>query len=535
MGPSSILILLVLLGVVLVVVWAIQRSIKKTAETGSGADIVAYLLLALAMGVTGFALADLVATAFPGDRLVGGATEDVATALASLVVATPFLVFFWRRQADRRLRYPASAGWTIYLAIIEIVFTTAFAVTAVVFVNGLIGDEPATAWTAAVVFAGIVVFHELVARRTPPLSDAGELQRVIGSAIGLITGGLGLIGCLAVVFGQFFESTDLELEPWLAMLIVGAPIWAYRWLRPWPAEAAPPRLTWLVAVSTSSLTAAIGALTWIVVVIVQYLFVDTPPAGDHFDGVPVALGIVLTGAPVWFIHRRDLGDERTNPVRAYEYLMAGVGLIASVSTAIGLTIVALDRDLIVGGDARDIVSITTVLVVGLLVWRVFTPSSALAASPEESASWPARFFHLGLGVGFGLAAAGSLITALFILLRRLLGEEAGASSLLQPVAILVFTGLTTWYLLAGYARTREHAETAEAVAPFEVTIITSHPGMVAARFPKQARLHVVYRGDGVGAIDDEMADAIVAEVGNRPSLVWVDDDGFRVAPQATSS
>jgi hypothetical protein len=63
-----------------------------------------------------------------------------------------------------------------------------------------------------------------------------------------------------------------------------------------------------------------------------------------------------------------------------------------------------------------------------------------------------------------------------------------------------------------------------------VTIIASHPGMIATRFPEQARLKVIHRGDDAGTIDDETAEAIVAAVNNRPSLVWVDEDGFRVAP-----
>lgn len=533
MGPGAILILLVLLAVVLGVVWLIQRSIKKTEKSGDGSDVVAYLLLALAMGVTGFALVELADTAFPGDSLVFDASEDVATALASLVVAAPFVVFFWRRQADRRELYPASAGWTVYLAIIELVFMTAFAVTAVLFVNALINPDGVSAWTRALVFGGVVVFHELAARKTPPRSDSGELRRVIGSAIGLITGGLGLIGCLAALFGQLVDSTDLTFEPWLAMLIIGAPIWAYRWLRPWHAEPAAPRLTWLVAVSTGSLSATVGALTWILVLILQFVLTDTGSAGRHFEGVPVALAIAVAGAPVWFIHRRGLGEERTDPLRAHEYLMAGIGLVTAVSAATGLTIVALDRNLIVGGGAADIVSSAAVVVVGVVLWRVFTPGPAVMTSVEETTSWPSRFFHLGLGVAFGLVAAGSLITTLFVLLRRLLGSDGESSTLLEPVSILVYTGLATWYLLAGYARTREIGESADIMKPFDVTIVTSHPGMLAARFPKEARLHVVYRGDGVGVIDDEMADAIVAAVGNQPSLVWVDADGFRVAPKAS--
>jgi hypothetical protein len=49
-------------------------------------------------------------------------------------------------------------------------------------------------------------------------------------------------------------------------------------------------------------------------------------------------------------------------------------------------------------------------------------------------------------------------------------------------------------------------------------------------FPKEARLRVLYRTDGVGVIDEAMAGQIVAAVGGQPAYVWVDQDGFRAAP-----
>jgi hypothetical protein len=532
MGP--VLGLLVLLAAVLVIVTVIQRSMRKGAETSDGADVVPYLVLALAMGVTGFALAELMDTAFPGDRFVFDPAESVATSLASLVVALPFVVFLWRRQSLRRNRFPASSGWTLYLAIIELVFMTAFVISGVLFVNGLITDASASTWTRALVFGGIVLFHELAARRTPPLSDSAELQRVIGSAIGLITGALGLIGSLGAVFGSFYESSQFRFEPWVAMLIVGAPVWLYRWLRPWHREPALPRLTWLVVTTTGSLAATIGSLTWIAVLVLQYLFNDTPPAADHFELLPVPLAVALTGAPVWWAHRRGLGRTRSNRVRVYEYVMAALGLVVSAGAAMALTIVAFDRSLIVGGDTRDVVSLATILVIGLGVWRGFTAMAHRDTVEEEATTWPTRVYHLGLGIAFGLVAAGALITTLFILLRRLL-DQATTTGLLEPVSVLVYSGLGTWYLLSGFARIRRLTESDEVVTPFEVTLITSHPGMIATRFPEQARLQVIYRGDASGRVDDAMADAIVAEVGNRSSIVWVDEDGFRVAPRAGGS
>ena len=67
----AILGILVLLAVVLGVVALVRRSSGATSsKPGDGADILVYLILALAMGVAGFALADLASIAFPGDRFV---------------------------------------------------------------------------------------------------------------------------------------------------------------------------------------------------------------------------------------------------------------------------------------------------------------------------------------------------------------------------------------------------------------------------------------------------------------------------------
>ena len=523
--------LLVLAAVVLVIVIAIQRSNKPGAEKGDGSDIIAYLVLTVSMIVAGFALAELANTAFPGDRFVFDPADDLATSLAALVVSTPFLIYFWRRQADRRDLYPAANGWTLYLSFIELVFMTAFVVSAVTFVNGLISDEPASAWASAVVFGLIIVFHELATGRTPPLSEAGELPRVIGSAIGLITAAGGLFGSLAEVFATLFGVGDVGWHPWLAMAIVGLPVWAYRWLRPWPSpRESVPRLAWTTAVTVGAMAVAVGSATSLLVLGLQYVVGDTQPAGSHFEPAPIALGLLFPSILIAIVHRRALGAERNTQIRFVDYAMAAIGLVTAVTAAIALTVVAFDRSLIVGGGVEDVILFATVMVVGLAQWWVFTRRTARGDEESEKTSWPRRIYHLGLGVGFGLVSAGALITTLVIVLRRLMvGETEG--SLLTPLTIFIYTALATWYLLSAYARDRATMEREEMVAPFDVTIITSHPGMIAAKFPKQARLQVLHRGDDAGAIDDEMADAIVAAVANQPSLVWVDADGFRVAPR----
>lgn len=529
--PLLLVVALIVLGAVI----AIQRSMSKGEEKGGGADIVSYLILALAMGVAGFAIAELATTAFPGDRFVFDPAENLANSLASLAVSTPFLVYFWRRQAGRRDTYPASPGWTLYLTLIELVFSTAFVIAAVLFVNGLITDESASAWTGVLVFGTILVFHEVAARQDPPLSDANELPRVVGSAIGLITLAIGLAGTITATFSLAFDTLDVEFEPWVAMLIVGAPIWAYRWLRPWTDEPSIPRLAWATVVSIASLSIAIGSATSLVVMTLQYLLTNTPPAGEHFETSQAALGLLLTAIPIWVLHRRTLGDPQSTAWRAYQYALAAIGLIASVGGAIALTIFAFDRSLLVGGSSQDVITSVTTMVVGIVTWRGFTRLATSGDPDLEQATWPRRLYHLGFGIVFALVAAGSLITTLFILFRRILDGDPTTSSLLTPITTFSYSGLAAWYLLAVYARDRERVGDAAVVTPFEVTIIASHPGMIATKFPAQARLKVIHRGDQLGSIDDATADAIVAAVDNKPSLVWVDEDGFRVAPIRTET
>lgn len=522
--------LLALLTVILVVVAVVQRVMKKGEDKGGGADIIAYLVLAVAMAITGFALVQLANTAFPGDRFVFDPAEDVATSLAALVVAGPFLVYFWRRQAPRRATYPASAGWTLYLSLIEVVFTAALIITATMLISGLVTGDGTGAWASTLVFGAIVAFHDLATRRTPPRSDSAELPRVIGAALGLITASIGLAGSLAAIFSLPFASNDFEFMPWVAMLAVGAPVWLYRWFRAWEGEPDPPRVVWTVLVSIGTLATMVGSATAIVVLAIQYVFTDAPPAGAHFDPVPIFLAIFLTTLIVWLVHRRSLGSERTNPVRAYEYALAGIGLGSAVIGAIGLTVIAFDNSVIVGSDTADVVGVTAGLVVGLAMWQIFSRRSRLGDIGTEATAWPRRLYSLGLGVVAGLIAAGSLITTIFILLRRLMTDSDGGSVLI-PLAMFVYTGLVAWYLLATYARERESIATEAVIAPFEVMIMCGHPGPIATRLPNQARLRVFHRGDGQGVIDDSIADAIVLAVGNQPSMVWVDDDGIRVAPK----
>jgi hypothetical protein len=410
-------------------------------------------------------------------------------------------------------------------------FVTAFVVVTTLFLNGVFSGEGAVRWASTLVFGAFVVFHLVAARRTPPRSDSADLYRVAGSAIGLITVAIGLAGSLAAVFSLPFDNLSSEFHPWLAMAVVGAPVWAYHWFARSDPDPGPPRAVWSVLVAIGSLAVAVGTAASLVVISAQYVFGETPPGGQHFESAPWLLAVFLVTLAIWIVHRRELGAQRDNALRSYEYGVAAAGLAATLAGGISLTILAFETPALVGGGINDVIAATGILVAGLILWQVMSRRYVTGDPGAESTAWPRRIYNLGLGVITGLIAAGSLITALFVLLRRVMGGEETSTTALVPVTITVFTGLAAWYLLAAYAKDRTRVTREEVVRPFEVVVMCSHPGPLAVTFPEQARLRVIHRGDDLGIVDAEMASEIVAVVSNQPSLVWVDDDGFKVAPK----
>ncbi len=531
---AGLLSLLILGGIVIGVVAVVRRVMAKRGGGPSDAgDVIAYLLLALAVGVAAFALAELGQAAFPGDSFVSDTTQLVATALAGLVVATPIAVFLWRRQAERRVTFPRSAGWTVYLALIEAVFMTSFVVAMFNILNWILSDGSAPSWTDSLVFGAIIVFHEVATRRTPPQSDGADLPRVVGSAIGLIAAAIGLGGVLYWLLQTLYATLaptagGPDVGTWLAILLVGAPIWYLRWWTPWPHEPDAPRHVWMVMVAVASLATAVGSAAGIVLLTLDYLFGDTSSAAEHFEPLPAIFSVGMVGLLVWLHHRRRLGHERTDPIRAYEYSMAAIGLGSAIGSATALMTMAFGPADLVQPDADAVIAISTFLVFALVVWLWFWSKATKAPRELEAGSTPRRFYLVGFAVVTGLVSAGALIGTLVVLFQLVLGSGEGESLAVQA-SLFVFAGLATWHLLHVNAQDREIIGSDEVVTPFEVTIICSHPGMLASLLPKEARTRVIYRGDETGTIDEETAAQIVDAVGHKSSIVWVDEDGFRIA------
>jgi hypothetical protein len=529
-APLALLLALALAAGVIVLLVRVSRRKGPEAET-EGTDIIPYLLLSVAVATAGFTLAALARASLTTERLSGRPTAEIAGALAGLVVSAPIAYFLWRRQARRRRQFPDTDGWPVYLALIELTFLTAFFVA----VSDLAGVESSANWTDLVGYGGIVAFHWWVGRREPPQSQAGDLPRLVGAGVALIAMTAGLIGTLAWLFSLVYDGLwDLNDIPDaavpLALLVTGAPVWAYRWLPDWHDEPGTLRSFYIGLATTVFLTGAIGALVTIVAITLGYLIEQPGPAGQSFRHMPVALAALIGSGVLWWHHHVRLGPGRTTARRGHEYAMAAIGLGTLVASSAALVDAAFTPTLAGTNRAGTLITLGCVVIASGWVWLAFWRKAQTATPREDEArSMPRRFYLIGMAIAVGLTAVGALIATLVIVFRALLGDiPATGSSLRVPVTLTLVAGLATWHLIDQLRADRAGMEKVE-VKPYTVTVICSHPGNLAALFPPEATLRLIYRADGTGTIDDETAAAIASAVGETSTLVWVDEDGFRTA------
>jgi hypothetical protein len=237
-------------------------------------------------------------------------------------------------------------------------------------------------------------------------------------------------------------------------------------------------------------------------------------AAVHFEGLPGGVGAAVVGVLAWWYHHAVLAQaasgKRTEVQRIYEYLMAGVSLLAA---AAGLTMVLValvegvsdSGEVVVGESAvNTLLAATTLLVVGVPVWWFFWHriQRVAAATPAEEHAAPTRRFYLLVlfGVG-GVAAVISLLVGVYLLIRDILAGTAGSATLFDvrfPAGILVSTAAISTYHWFVYREERE------AVAP-------------SAHGPRYVLL--------VGAPDEELVRAVARNTGGRVQAWRRMDDG----------
>ncbi|MDH4143866.1 MAG: DUF5671 domain-containing protein [Acidimicrobiia bacterium] len=426
-------------------------------------------------------------------ELAGSAGDDpddnrtaLAFGLALVIVAGPAYGLLLRHGC-RRLRDDAaercSFSWGAYLnlsLLVSLIVTTAAAQQILEGVTGVDDFEVASV-VPVVVWGAAWLMHWFWLRAA--FDVPGDWHLATGSLTGLVTLVLGLGGLVFVAGDAVYRSVvervpagheEPELRTWAIAATIGALIWSWHWLaRYLGAERTSlwhvyvvmiGALGGLVAAVASAAALGYWTLVW---------FVGDPSdtlGSQHFEYVPsVPAATFVVGAVAWQYHRyvlqRGHDIERTEPLRAYDYLMAAAGL---VSTVVGVTValVALLEAITpepVGTEtqaANRLILAATLTVIGGSLWTVFWSRIRrhVSTGPEaELRSMVRRIYLVVLfGVG-GIVVLISLINVLFIGFQDLLdGTFGGQTARSFRVGLSLMTTVTgvAWYHLGVFRSDR---------------------------------------------------------------------------------
>lgn len=489
-------LLLVILAVVLVTL-AVR---KANAGEGSGRPsdghavrrFFQFLLLYGLLVVVGVGLSGLLGRLLEWDVLVAGDEAALARDLAFTVVGVPVFVgvALWsRRRFVADSDEARSLGWAFYV--------TAASLTSLVL--AMTGLGQVLQWATGLSdysgggLAGFLVWGAswgahwwLDARVTPP--DHSRVHHLAGSLIGLATAATGLAGVLAGALrslwglgGETVLAGDgSPMLRGLVILAVGAPVWFVYWIRTSARLGRDPlwfAYVLLAGVGGGLVTAITSASTLLYSVLVW--LVGDPGAADaatHFENAPTATAAAAVGVLVWWYHQAVLKaagpGARTEVRRIYEYLMAGVGLLAAaagLTTAVVALIEALtgtERVIVGGSTVNTLLAAATLLAVGGPVWWIYWRRIESVAKSDPAGELMSTTRRVYLFVLFGLggvAAVVALLVGVYLLFEDVVDGTLGAETVRRmrfSIGVLLTTAAIAAYHWAVYRSDREHAPAA---------------------------------------------------------------------------
>jgi hypothetical protein len=537
-----VLLLLVLIGFVVALPFILLARRRTTSQGTSPAEIVTYLILAVATLVTTNSISSLLEIVMPGDGVLIAGADDLALSLSTLIVAGVVAVALWIAM-ERTTTDLARPPRELYLAVVNAVSMAVVAVGAIrvlLWAVGVTGFEP-SALADMAAFGGAWFLHERF-RRAPEELD--ELRQVAGALLGLGLASAGTFGILFASFDAVVSSGQVIagdgglselLRTSLVLLVVGVPFFWWFWLRGLAGRPGTWRNGYALLVS---ITAWFSAFTALAILLNRILQRALDVGGDGSATISASAATTIVGGLVYWHHRPVLGRERNQSIRIVEYVLSAIGLIAGSGAIVTLASILGDNlfgaGSVITNDSRLALGALVVLILSALaVWRYWVRALQLAGDPAEANSAPRRATILILRVGYFLVGAGALIVVLYLLLRAALdGDGSGLSEgLTVAVPLVVVSGLMVWHLAEQRTKPAPGAEaTVTAGKLGTITVVATDPGPL----PKMIHgMRFLKRGDGIGVVDQSRADEIVsalASVTTSAAMITVDTDGFSIVP-----
>jgi hypothetical protein len=552
---------------VAVAVWIVRVSRHAPDQERAGWSLrrllqYLFLLVALFSGASG--VTRVLATALPAGRRIAGSTSDeLALGLSLTLVAVPIWVVLWRvvrRRLVQGTEERASAAWSLYLAAAATVSLIIAYVNLVEVGAWALGaaDFQGQALAAAVVWGAVWGGHTWLLRRPQllPTGRLSDLAVLAGSAVGIVALAVGAGGVLYYGFGQIYhavagpaliEAATIDaLRHSLVITILAAAVWWWYWLR--QAVHVQRSSSWqvyLLALPTvGGLLTAVGSAAVALHAVAQW-FIGEPDAvraAVHFATLPASLAAMVVGTWAWRYHRAVLGtvdQRRGEPERAYEYLVAAVGLLAAVAGVTMAVVAAIEAvapaplAAVEPHGRNTLAAALTLLVIGAPLWWAFWRRLRAVTGAGERAELesPSRRAHLFVLFGLaGLAAAISIVVVLFVVLRDLL-EVSLAATVVYDLRVALALTLTAGAVSA-YHWTVHQEDRAAAPRQMRmrqhVLLVSADGRMLADRVAADtgATIRTLHRLDVAAAqIDAEHVTAAILASPHDRLLVTVDEDG----------
>ena len=498
-----------------------RRDIGTTLRRFFQQGMLLTLVILVATGVSGLlSAADPDVVAGPG---------YLAFMLACVIVGGPALLLAARRE--RRRGDTPGFGGDGYLVLAELISLVTAATGLSLWGESLLeGSFDIAPAAVALVWGAVWAWHHRLAGMR---GRTGGLQYGVlaGSLIGLATGAVFGILILTSIFERGYDSVTGAAvitrgfgafrQP-LVELVVAVAIWLRYWamLGQHLERSTPWRAYVLLAGVVGGLFTALSGVWNLAFMSLDWWFGDPiGPAGLHFRELPVTLALIIVGGAVWRYHdavmRSEAAGERSEVDRAHDYIVAGVGLIATVSGAAAVLAAVIQTltpaTVLHPSERSELVGAITVLLVGApLWWRHWTRIQRLRNEnpPVEVASATRRIYLIALfGLG-GAVALVSLLVLVYSALEQILGSGTGTDLVLAvrwPLALAATVGIT-----AAYHRTvrrtdllelpdPEDARDGSAEAPRSVTLVAvDSRHLVEALDEAGVRVRYLERTDGLG-------------------------------------
>jgi hypothetical protein len=559
--------LVVPIALVILVIWGVRRISSGDAhEALQGHSIrrfFQYLIMYALVAISSLGLSGLLGRVLERSTFLVVDKTDLARNLSYVVVGIPLyivLALWTRRKFNEDPSEGGSFGWGLYITATSLTSLAVgmFALHDMILWSTRVSGFHIQALTRLIVWGSVWAMHWSIHLRTASVASS-RVHHAIGSLIGLGTVVVGLDQLISGTVHKLWNYGDQaifishgdSILRGAVTLIVGAPVWFLYWIKNYSKAIKDP--LWLgyvlLAGVGGGLVMSLGSASTVLYTVLVWISGNpgTSSTSAYFRSVPDACAAFCVGLIIWWYHHAILEEDRqtgrTELQRIYEYLMAGIGLLAAAGGLVMLLIALFEvltsgAALVGSGDTNALLAAATLLIVGTPVWWIFWQriQKAVAEFPIEECASPTRHVYLFLLFGLGgIAAVITLLVSFFVVFDDIFKSNVGLETIRRvrfALSILISTGAVAAYHWLVYRNEKALTVAGSRSPRFVVLVGPKDPALkLAVSQLTGSRVQFWERKDEMHAIwNKEEVLSLVGSSTEEALIVIADANGIRTIP-----